>query len=440
MSNKTLKSLSSALMLAVLSGCGGGGGNSGPDFTPTADDSANTTQLEMRSKDFRVEDNSVISVLFQVKDTAGNFYHQLTVDDLEVLEDNEDISARESQLELLDKSWFNYQFDTVVMLDVSNSILELDVIKQKLTDFFAGENVPNSLLTKQRIALYTFDDDVKQLMTFNRATGQISEAIAKASNSRAASTNLHGAIMTGIEQWTEQLKLSKVQLGSLVVITDGTDTAARYNLDTVEKALADTNAQVHMIGIGNDFDDDDKEIFGKLGTGGVVWVDGAAQLDQALTKVWDRLNRYSNSYYHLMYASPKRRADGSEVNSYHNLTAQIKSNSYVGVNATLEQSFSSYNFTDVSPVVLINNADTGRIGDVLNLKARTLYVNADGTPGGNYTWSAGGNCSAPTGGDAGDGSTATVELLSKGSCAISALDTAHGVSAAKTITVQDQDD
>jgi hypothetical protein len=123
------------------------------------------------------------------------------------------------------------------------------------------------------------------------------------------STNLHGAVVEGLELLDKELQKDKrpLKFGTLVVFSDGTDRAGRVSSDEMRQALGDEkyeNYQVYAIGVGAEIEEGDLNTIGRDGS---ELVRDRAKVDAAFDKMAARIEAHQKRFYLLSYCTPARK-------------------------------------------------------------------------------------------------------------------------------------
>ena len=112
---------------------------------------------------------SVITLLFKTTDQFGNAVAGLGTSDFQLLEDGQAVSPTETSLSIVPHEELPFSLKTVIMIDISSSILpsDLDQIKAAVRSLLIDDAGNTTLLPQQQIALYTFNDTVVKLKDFS---------------------------------------------------------------------------------------------------------------------------------------------------------------------------------------------------------------------------------------------------------------------------------
>lgn len=359
---------------------------------------------------------SIVSVLFQSSDQYGNAIAGLETTDFSLLEDDSPVSHAETSLSIVPHEELPYSLQTVVMIDISSSIQPEDLtdIKDAVKALIMDDDGQSRLLPKQEIALYTFDDTVTLINDFSSNSQSIVDALNGIQPAIAITpTDLYGAIVTGTGRWTDSFDLSSITQGNLIIITDGTDTAARHTYQQAINTVA--NKSVYTLGVGNEISG---QVLSAVGTSGSYSLRNFSQLNSALQSINQQVKNTANSFYYLHYASPKRRAEGSVANSNHTITLSVTNNANKSASGEISESFNSAEFTNVSAEVVISGPTQLELQESKTVRAHTRWGPSPAT---DYLWSIGeGNTSCAIGISGNNGILVTG--VAEGSCTLQAQD------------------
>ncbi|MCB1757039.1 MAG: VWA domain-containing protein, partial [Gammaproteobacteria bacterium] len=395
----------------------GSSGNSGGSGSLDDDSPADASYVKLDKLDYASEQPSIISILLRARDRDNKPVDTLTVDNFEIREDGEPLPASESASTLVAHEFLPYTLDTVIMLDVSSSISNADLanMKQAVNQLVRDPTTGNSrLLSGQRVAVYTFDDSVSEIKGFSTNPASIVNALESIVLPVSITpTDLYGAVTTGIGLWQTGTSINNIHDGAVVLITDGTDTAGRSSLSSTVKAIGDK--KVFAIGVGEEVNE---EVLDELGSAADYSVSSFAELGTVLSSVREQLRRYTDSYYFLQYASPKRAAEGKVSKSDHEFEVRVVDNKNKGDSGKISGEFNSYDFSNVSPRVAIGGPGQLEAGQQAVYVADTFW--SISTPV--YSWQLGGNCTL----DDNSGSTVSLTATNAGTCQLSVMDNANG--------------
>lgn len=363
---------------------------------------------------------SIISLLFKTTDRYGNAVAGLSTSDFQLLEDGEAVSPTETSLSIVPHEELPFSLKTVIMIDISSSILPTDLaqIKSAVRSLLIDDNGNSTLLPQQQIALYTFNDTVVKLKDFSTNLSSIVSTIDQIQPAIAITpTNLYGAIIEGTSQWTDSFDLSQITQGNLIVITDGEDTAARHDY---QEALTSTQQKsVYTLGVGDQIASD---VLESLGTSGYYPLTNFEELGNTLLNINNQVKDTANSFYYLHYASPKRRAEGAPGASDHTIELSLIKNANTAAGSSIQDTFNSAEFSNVSAEVFITGQSTLEIQQTSTYRANTRWGPA---PNNNYVWTVADENEACVV-DAQTNSVVRVTGVAEGSCTLSAEDLSAG--------------
>ncbi len=379
-----------ALVLAamlVMSSCGGGGGGSSSSSSGTTSSSSSSSgsttsssssssgttssssssssggtgrYIALSDNSFTVDLPSVITMFFQASDQNGTPVTTLANQDFTVFEDNAPVDPTESFQEIVPHDQLPYTLKTVLLIDVSSSISASDLANMKA----AAKNMVANRINQQQIAIYTFDDSFMQISDFTSNTSALNTAIDTISIGNP-STDLYGSIGQALTLWTDSLSAAGITQGSLIVITDGKDTASTSTLSAAVTARG--SKRVFTIGVGANAD---STALSTLGNAGYFSITNFTQLQTTLGQVSTQMAAASTGFYYLHYASPKR-------SGTHSLTLKVANNTNTSANATITGTFNASGFSSVTPLTSFVISPTNP-GITTNLN-KTQQFEATGT-------------------------------------------------------------
>ena len=407
-------------LLAGISACDGLDDNT-PNQPPGqgGEDPSGDVYVSLEKLEVSSTPPSVITIFFQARDKNADPLPNLINDQFIVLEDGQDPGLEEAGKEIVPRGELPYTLKTILMLDVSGSIsnTELTQMKEAVKSLIVDENGESRLQAKQQMAIYTFDEEIHtiQTLTNNSATLVNSLNNITGASGTLLSTNLYGAVLAGISQWTDVFTTEEIVQGALILVTDGKDATGTYDLNSTVSAIG--SKTVFTIGIG---DNTDQNALSKLGRSGTFNVANFDELQEALTEAGQNMADLANSFYYLHYASPKRRADGPKENSDHLLTLKVLNNKNTGSGSKIEATFNSFDFSLTMPEVVVSGPARIDSGQLASYTARTRWTSNPGR----YTWDIVGDCIAQSPPD-----SSTQTLLgnftgtTSGQCFLTATDT-----------------
>ncbi len=251
-----------------------------------------------------------VNILFQVFDKKGKGVDDLLTQDFKVLEDEKTISQSESQMTIQKNGEIEYKIYTVLLIDNSMSIGDnLEIIKS------SSKSMIDKITNNQYIAIYTFSENAVLIQDFTNDISTLRSSVDKIELG-AASTNLHGALVDGLNRIENIYSLEIVQEGAVIVFTDGEDTQGSVSFEQVIEARE--NKKIYALGLGEEINEN---ILEDIANSGYYHASEVNQLVDLFQEIQDEILTYINSFYWLYYKSPKR---GEKE---HTLELKINSNS-----------------------------------------------------------------------------------------------------------------
>jgi hypothetical protein len=247
---------------------------------------------------------SNVAAYFKVEKSNGEPVGGLSADKFKIYEDGQLVSEFESKQVILNPEVAASHY-TMLLVDMSGSISDsgaIDSVVDAAADF--TERVEKS----QRVGVYAFDGCGKlhAVAPFTSPGGATAAVRSlKGYKPDDPSTDLHGAIVKGIEEMDSALAKAPnpMRFGTIVVFTDGSDRAARVSNDDMKKALKDTDYEIFAIGLGAEMKDSELKKIGKTGT---AHADDKEEVLKAFDTIAQRIESSTKAYYLLSYCSPAR--------------------------------------------------------------------------------------------------------------------------------------
>lgn len=249
-------------------------------------------------------------VFFTVKD-GEEPVGGLSAEDFEIYEDDKLVSTFESQQKILNPEVAAVSY-TLLLLDMSGSVTEsggADPLVDAALKF--SERVSKS----QKVAVYAFDgaEKIHPIVRFSTAEGQVKSGIESLRSYKAddPSTNLHGAVVTGLETLKEGLDKDKkpLKFGTLVIFTDGTDRASRVSEEEMREAMGKeeyAHYEMYAVGVGAEIE---KGALDTIGEDGSELVEDEAKLGEAFDRIAARIEAHMRRFYLLSYCTPSRKGE-----------------------------------------------------------------------------------------------------------------------------------
>jgi hypothetical protein len=276
-----------ALAATTLIGCGGG-------LTVTKVNSA--------------EDKpNNVWVFFTVKD-GEEPVGGLTAENFEIYEDDKLVSVSESLQQILNPEVAAVSY-TLLLLDMSGS-MTANGGTEPLID--AALEFKERVGKSQKVAVYAFDgsEKIHPVVRFTEQEGSLKGGLEGLRNYEAddPSTNLHGAVVRGVEVLKEELDKDEkpLKFGTLVVFTDGTDRAARVSEEEMSEKLRDESYKhydMFAVGLGMEID---APSLRKIGKDGAELVNDREKLGAAFDRIAARIEGHMKRFYLLSYCTPSR--------------------------------------------------------------------------------------------------------------------------------------
>lgn len=248
---------------------------------------------------------SNIAMYFSVDRTNGQPVGGLTADRYTIFEDDRPVSALESRQTILNPQVAAVHY-TLLLMDMSGSVTESGQVPQLQE---AARVFVERVERQQRVAVYAFDGspNLTPVVPFTESAGGAAAGINALSNFRPRdpSTNLHGAVVAGIQQLDRALAAATqpLKFGTLVVFTDGTDRAARVTREQMMESVRGSQHSVFSIGVGAEVDQGELR---ELGRNGAVLQTDPAAVRTAFEQIATQIESYTQRYYLFSYCSPAR--------------------------------------------------------------------------------------------------------------------------------------
>lgn len=257
------------------------------------------SSLKPRLIDASVQKPSNVAVYFTVDTRDGQPVPGLSAEQFRIYEDEHLVSAFESKQTILNPEVAARHY-TLLLLDMSGSVTKSGQLPELQA---AVDRFTERVSKLQDTAVYAFDGrtDLVPLRGF----GPPAPIHLSGFTTKDPSTNLHGAIVKGVEVLRKQLERSPVPLsfGTLVVFTDGTDHAARASRDDARRAIESVEFDVFMIGVGAEIDEQGLRALSKSGA---ALSKDSSTVGAQFDAIAERIEGFSKRFYLLGYCSPAR--------------------------------------------------------------------------------------------------------------------------------------
>ncbi len=352
---------------------------------PTAWNMLNFSGLEINKP------RPIVEWGFKVIDRyTGEGVNELTLSDFQVLQDDEELSARESFLELEKiAATDNFSFSTVFMLDISSSLTSqnIDDMKEAVKNIIRDPQSGDSLLdSNQTVAIYTFDDNITPVVS---ATNNVDTLISKIDTIKGgnSSTNLYGAIKQGANTWVDRFAIEQVRTGAMIVVTDGRDTASITSKS--EAIAAVENKSVFAIFVGDSSASAVTDLKDIVGTKRVYTPADFNAFSGILAEAKAEADKVDDGLYILYYATPSRAGNHEvTVKALDQFTCaeavgdEVITLTYVdGCSDYFSLTFNADGLASIGPEFKLSGQDYLSSGE-LTVSAKTFWTNEPN----DYTW------------------------------------------------------
>lgn len=314
-----------------------------------------------------------VNLFCNVIDTAKNPVDFLTADRFSLKENDVAIDASKAVLSVRKRDTFNYNLNTILLLDVS-SVVNIEALKKAVLQFVSAID------PDQSIGIYTFSTKINTIQTLTKDADQLTGAVDNIV-AGTAERNLLGAIKFGLTLFSEFYSPGNVEQCQLVVFTAGQDTKNEVTKDEI--IYTSQFGNVYTIGIGNNLDQD---MLDQVGNRGFYAVTDENKLEEVFANVQESVIGFADSYYRIVYQSSLRGTEAQQVE------LSILANAYDGTGSTMTDVFKTDQFADISNGMIINwtpdkpeGIDTLIVGVNLPRRLTALSYGGDKIP--SYEWS-----------------------------------------------------
>lgn len=285
----TVAPLSLAILASAALGCGGGG------LKVTGIRNAQTRP-------------SNVAAYFKVQTSSGDPVGGIKAEEFKIYEDGQPVSEHESKQVILNPDVAVSHY-TMLLVDMSGSVAESGAVDNVVD---AAAAFTERVEKTQKVGVYAFDgcEKLHPIAPFQNPGGATAAVRSlKGHKPDDPSTNLHGAIVKGVEELDTQLSRAEhpVRFGTLVVFSDGTDRAARVERkvmdEALDKASDEKKYEVFAIALGSEMQESELKRIGKSGT---AKAENKEEVVKAFEKIAQKIEATQKSYYLLSYCSPSR--------------------------------------------------------------------------------------------------------------------------------------
>ncbi len=223
----------------------------------------------------------------------------------ELEEDGIPLDARQVQLSLLPRDGV-VEHHVLILVDMSGAVDDPGtraLLVRQLSSFIARVQAQYS------VSLFGFDGSpqLTALGTYRKQPNAAPPALERLSAvpQKDPSSNLHGAMSTGLNQLTANLAAShaNIGLGTMLVIARGPDLAGRVTREDLLDKINTANHRVLALTTGNWSDEEEPD---ELGPDGHAKAARFENLEQPLAELARNLENDYGRYYLISYCSPAR--------------------------------------------------------------------------------------------------------------------------------------
>jgi hypothetical protein len=234
----------------------------------------------------------------------------LSADHFKIYEDDGLVSVYESKQVIQNPEVAAVMY-TLLLLDVSGSITESGQI-DALVD--AAELFTERVGKTQKVAVYSFDgaEQIHAIVPFTQTEQAVKGGLEglRHYKPRDPSTNLHGAVVQGLQRLKADLERDQrpLKFGTLVVFSDGADRAARVSREQMRTAIDDpayAHFELFAIGIGDEAELAQAQL-SEIGRNGTEQGADRAKVKEAFDRIAGKIENHSKRFYLLSYCTPAR--------------------------------------------------------------------------------------------------------------------------------------
>jgi hypothetical protein len=251
---------------------------------------------------------SNVAAYFKVQTSSGEPVGGIKAEEFKIYEDGQPVSEHESKQVILNPEVAVSHY-TMLLVDMSGSVAESGAVDNVVD---AAAAFTERVEKTQKVGVYAFDgcEKLHPIAPFQTPGGAAAAVRSlKSYKPDDPSTNLHGAIVKGVEELDSQLSHAEhpVRFGTLVVFSDGTDRAARVERkqmdEALDKATDEKKYEIFAIALGSEMQESELKRIGKSGT---AKAENKEEVVKAFEKIAQRIEAAQKSYYLLSYCSPSR--------------------------------------------------------------------------------------------------------------------------------------
>lgn len=246
--------------------------------------------------------------VFFTVESEGEPVAGMAAEDFDIYEDDALVSKFESKQVIQNPEVAAVMY-TLLLLDMSGSITESG---EAGTVVDAATLFSEQVGQTQKVGVYAFDggEKIYSVVRFTEAKTSVEGGLEglRTYVPKDPSTNLHGAVVQGLEVLDEALQKDKrpLKFGTLVVFTDGTDRAHRVPKEDMLEALGSedyADYEIYVIGVGAEIEEG---AMGEIGRDGTELATDDAKVAEAFQKVATRIEQQAKRFYLLSYCTPSR--------------------------------------------------------------------------------------------------------------------------------------
>lgn len=245
-----------------------------------------------------------VAVFAAVSDGDKPVAH-LSENDFELEEDGIPLDARQVQLTLLPRDGV-VEHHLLILVDMSGPVDDpgtRGLLVRQLSSFIARAQAHYS------VSLFGFDGSpqLTALGNYRKQANAAAPALERltAVPQKDPSSNLHGAMTTGLNQLTANLAAShaNIGLGTLLVIARGPDLAGRISRKQLLETMSSSNHRILALTTGTWAEDEAPD---ELGPDGHATAQRFENLEEPLSELARNLEEDHAHYYLISYCSPAR--------------------------------------------------------------------------------------------------------------------------------------